>query len=1030
MMLRKLFYLVSTFIVVGLICPVIAQEVDMEIGFAVQPPVIDGEVDGIWDGASSQYFVPLADPADGSGIWKALYDAENLYVLVDVTDDSLQNDSAGSWQDDSVEIYFDGGNTKLSTALSGDDHQYTFGWTTDEIQGTNITGYTEGIEQAQVTTATGWRIEVKMPWMSIWGVVPQAGDLIGIDCYYNDDDDGGDSREDKMLGFSAVEGWNDASQWGTAVLAAEPEPEPTGPKVIYVSFHGADDAPSAAAAAVGFTEASDKGYTDLLTANGYNVTRYITTSTPDAEVLNAADLVIISRAVSSGGYSNDGATAWNNISAPMMIMGGYVLRNSRMGYTTGGTMVDTTGDIKLTVSDATHPIFAGIPLTGGTMNNSYAGGAVVLPTDGVTVSRGISINNDPADDEGTVLATIAEASADTGPVGGMVIAEWPAGAMLEHSGGAGTDVLAGPRLVFLTGSREPDGVTGGDAAGLYDLYDDGAQMFLNAVEYMIPVKVADVTAPGDAIQGVPNDGDWPGAETPDLAIDDNTGTKFLHFKGEIEPTGFQVTPSVGPSIVTGLTLTAANDAVERDPVSFELYGSNVSIDGPYELIAVGDIVDFAQADAWPRFTMNATPISFDNDVAYAHYQVLFPAVRDAASANSMQIAEVELLGVLAPPAGPIVHYKLDDGEGVIAVDSADGLDGILMGDPQWSAGVFDGALDFDGDGDYVDCGTSDALNNLSDAMTVSAWVSIRSVSTTWMGIVMKGETAWRLGVNGDTTGIHWGFTGGARGWQAANSVTELPLNEWHHIAGTYDRSVGGTVYVDGVAETVNPDPDGVATNEMPLLLGENPEALGRFFDGILDDVRIYNRALSADELSGLAPPPRISCVVRGGGGWGDRDPVGPDDGSTTPLATEPGGLMDGNMVYSDRTYPWFGVPAEYVGSEYIRTFNSDKNGGTVDVTYEVTISRPAIVWITVDDRIPAEWDSGGTITSQQDAVDRVTAAFAAAGTFTDTGIDLYVHENDTTDRQMSVFAAELSAGTYVFGSMDSGKNFYNIGAVE
>jgi len=59
-----------------------------------------------------------------------------------------------------------------------------------------------------------------MPWLSIWGVTPQAGDLIGIDCYYNDDDDGGDSRENKMLGFSAVEGWNDASQWGTAMLTA------------------------------------------------------------------------------------------------------------------------------------------------------------------------------------------------------------------------------------------------------------------------------------------------------------------------------------------------------------------------------------------------------------------------------------------------------------------------------------------------------------------------------------------------------------------------------------------------------------------------------------------------------------------------------------------------------------------------------------------------------------------------------------------------------------------------------------------
>jgi hypothetical protein len=478
-MLKKLFYLVSVFMVVGLISPVAAQDMEISVG----TPVIDGQVDDIWADAAEASFVPLEDPADGSGIWKALYDAENLYVLVDVTDDSLQNDSADSWLDDSVEIYFDGGNTKLNTPLAGDDHQYTFGWTADDIQGNNITGYTDGIEQAQVDTDTGWRIEVKMPWMSIWGVVPQAGDLIGIDVYYNDDDDGGDSREGKMLSFSAVEGWNDASQWATAVLAAEPEPEPTGPKVIWVSFHGADDAPSAGAAGAGFTEAPDKAYTDLLTANGYDVTRYITTSTPDPAVLNAADLVIISRSVASGGYQNDGATAWNNISAPMIIMGGYVLRNSRMGYTTGGTMPDTTGDIMLTVSDPTHPIFAGIPLTDGTMDNPFAG-VVVYPTDGTTVARGISINTDPVNAEGTVLATISEAG--NGPVGGMVIGEWPAGAVLTHSGGAGTDVLAGHRLVFLSGSREADGVNS-ETAGMYDLYEDGAKMFLNAVKYMIPV---------------------------------------------------------------------------------------------------------------------------------------------------------------------------------------------------------------------------------------------------------------------------------------------------------------------------------------------------------------------------------------------------------------------------------------------------------------------------------------------------------------------------------------------------------------
>jgi len=158
---------------------------------------------------------------------------------------------------------------------------------------------------------------------------------------------------------------------------------------------------------------------------------------------------------------------------------------------------------------------------------------------------------------------------------------------------------------------------------------------------------ADITAPGDTVRGVPNDGDWPANEAPSLAIDDDTRTKYLHFKGA---TGFQVTTSIGGSIVTGLTFTTANDAPGRDPIAFELSGSSEGIDGPYTLIASGNIVDFMQGTAWPRFTKNTTPITFGNKTAYVHYQLLFTAIRGpvGGSVNSMQIAEVELLG---NPAG-------------------------------------------------------------------------------------------------------------------------------------------------------------------------------------------------------------------------------------------------------------------------------------------------------------------------------------------------------------------------------------------
>ena len=177
-------------------------------------------------------------------------------------------------------------------------------------------------------------------------------------------------------------------------------------------------------------------------------------------------------------------------------------------------------------------------------------------------------------------------------------------------------------------------------------------------------------------------------------------------------------------------------------------------------------------------------------------------------------------------------------------------------------------------------------------------------------------------------------------------------------------------------------------------------------------------------------PPVISSVVRANGQSGKRtdgSPInGSYDGNTTPVAMPAGGLKDGNFVFSDRKYPWSKVPAELIGAEYVLMFNNDKATSETDVTYTVTLSRAATVAVTADDRIPAEWSAIG---SQQAAVDLVVAAFAAPGTFVDTGLNVAIHESATTDRVMSVYAAELPAGTYVFGIQNSDKNFYTIGAI-
>jgi hypothetical protein len=266
--------------------------------------------------------------------------------------------------------------------------------------------------------------------------------------------------------------------------------------IAFVSFHGADNMPSAGATAanIAFTMAPDIGYTNVLTAAGHNVTRVVTSDTPDVNLLNTFDLVIISRSVNSGHYELDPETEdWNSeINAPMMILGGYVIRNVRLGYTTGGTIPDTGGTpadtipdaINLQVNNASHPIFAGVPLTGNVTTNTYTTGLVQMPTGSMATQRGISVNTDPVAGNGTVLATVA---GTTDPAaGGMIIGEWQPGALM---GTSPADILGGHRVVFLTGSREhaattdPPAPSSSEISGIYDLSSTGQQMFLNAVNY-------------------------------------------------------------------------------------------------------------------------------------------------------------------------------------------------------------------------------------------------------------------------------------------------------------------------------------------------------------------------------------------------------------------------------------------------------------------------------------------------------------------------------------------------------------------
>jgi hypothetical protein len=226
-MYRKLFYLTSFIFVLALAGYALAQ--DAEIPPAGTPlPVIDGVKEDVWS-ASAEYKllnIEVGSAPDSiidlSGSWWALWDLDYLYLFVDVNDEDLQNDSGESWQDDSVEIYVDGGNDK-ATRYGDDDYQYRAAWNTElpEIQEFHHGARSlPGVEFIVSETDDGYVLEIKFPWTALLIEKDAAlGDLLGFDIHINDDDGGG-GRDTKITWYGGDNAWQNPSVFGTVVLAA------------------------------------------------------------------------------------------------------------------------------------------------------------------------------------------------------------------------------------------------------------------------------------------------------------------------------------------------------------------------------------------------------------------------------------------------------------------------------------------------------------------------------------------------------------------------------------------------------------------------------------------------------------------------------------------------------------------------------------------------------------------------------------------------------------------------------------------
>ena len=221
------------------------------------------------------------------------------------------------------------------------------------------------------------------------------------------------------------------------------------------------------------------------------------------------------------------------------------------------------------------------------------------------------------------------------------------------------------------------------------------------------------------------------------------------------------------------------------------------------------------------------------------YLVLFVLVLNVALTSVGKAADPDLVG----------WWRFDEGSGTTATDfSGYGNDGILQGDTAWVDGYLGKALEFDGVDDFVDIQHDETLT-VDNEVTVMAWINteryIAPNGEAWQGILSKSNSPRSYSFYTESSkALHFSTAG-----YGGLSTPDVPLNEWVHACAMV---IGGThqYYING--ENAGTNGSGIVlpgeTDTANVVIGRSQEGVNRSFLGMIDDVRIYRRGLTQEEV--------------------------------------------------------------------------------------------------------------------------------------------------------------------------------------
>jgi len=210
------------------------------------------------------------------------------------------------------------------------------------------------------------------------------------------------------------------------------------------------------------------------------------------------------------------------------------------------------------------------------------------------------------------------------------------------------------------------------------------------------------------------------------------------------------------------------------------------------------------------------------------------------------------------PPGLVGAWAFDEASGTTAIDrSPAGNTGTVSGATRTAAGRFGSALSFDGVNDWVTVGDANSLD-LSSGLTLSAWVNPAVAGSSWRTVLLKergGGLSYALYGNKDT-GQPSGHV--STPFESnTNGTSALPVGVWSHLATTYDGA-NLRLFVNGVQVSSRAVIGAIPADTGALRIGGNA-VWAEWFRGLIDEVRVYSRALPAAELqSDMASP--VTCT--------------------------------------------------------------------------------------------------------------------------------------------------------------------------